>query len=76
MMMGNEPIVALLDQNHCEAGRLRRELAVFVAHEVVEASHEDGLVVEHLEFLLPELDLVSGAHNDRKVFRDRLTTYR
>ena len=75
VVMCNEPIASLLHQNHCEAGRLWRELSILVAHEVIEANDQDRLVVEHLELPLPKLDLVSGADNDSEVFGDSLTTY-
>ena len=75
-MVCNEPIVPLLHEHHCEAGWLWRECTILIAHEVVEANYQDGLVVEHPKFPLPELNLVSGADHDSEILRDRFTANR
>jgi len=59
--MGDDPIVALFDKNHREAGWLWHEFALAVTHEIVETDCQYGCGIDHPQLLLHELDLVAGA---------------
>jgi hypothetical protein len=59
--MSDKPFVPLLHQNDREAGRLRHELALAVAHEIVEANGHQRRGIDDPELLFPKLDLVAGA---------------
>jgi hypothetical protein len=47
--MSYEPIISLLHKNHREAGRLRNQLALSIAQEIIEAYCQHGRQVDHHE---------------------------